>query len=168
MINIRTVKKQAFRVAGKKTWIAGTASDQFGLFWQRCREDGTLESLRRIGEQPGSVTGGTVLGVSCVEKDPAVRNFYFIICVECPGGIPDDFVGKGMEEHIVPAAEWAVFQNTGSMPDALIAAEMRAFAEWLPASGCKHAFAPEMEVYPPCPEGDETLVEYWLPIVEND
>lgn len=160
MVSMRMVDKPAFRIVGRKTWIGGTDSSQFGQFWQQCNEDGLLQLLGSMGEQPGRQTGGNSIGVSCVEKDPAVRDFYFFIAVECAA----DIAGLDLEEYIVPAAKWAVFQNTGDMPGALIEAEMHAFTKWLPASGLRHAAAPEMEVYPPCNAGGDTLVEFWLPV----
>ena len=48
-----------------------------------------------------------------------------------------------------------------SLPDALVAAEIEVFTQWLPSSSCRRALAPEMEVYPP---PDEAYCEFWLPI----
>ena len=75
--------------------------------------------------------------------------------------------GRGdLESYQVPAATWAVFRNPGPMPGALIAAEMYAFTEWLPASGYRHAPAPELEVYLPeaVVRASGVLCEFWLPI----
>jgi AraC family transcriptional regulator len=48
----------------------------------------------------------------------------------------------------------------------LVTAEIYAFSQWLPASGCVHALAPEMEVYPP--GQGEPYCEFWLPVVSKD
>lgn len=160
MVSMRMEEKPAFKIIGRKTWINGTDSSQFGRFWQQCGEDGLLQTLSSIGRQPGSVTSGMFLGVSCVEKDPSVRDFYFYVAAESASGPDND----DLEEYTVPASRWAVFQNSGVLPDALIEAEMTAFMKWLPASSLRHAAAPEMEVYPPCDTMGETLVEFWLPV----
>lgn len=164
MVTVELVERPAFRVIGRRTWISGTDNSQFGSFWQQCGEDGLLHTLGSVGEQPGRQTGGMVIGVSCVEKDPSVRQFHFIVSVECPAGGSD----LGVEEYTVPAAQWAVFRNRGGMPDALVEAEMFAFMQWLPQSGFQHAAAPEMEVYPAAQSGEEPPVEFWLPVKKTD
>ena len=88
-----------------------------------------------------------------------------MIAVETPqNGLPIGVDVEGMERFTVPAAQWAVFECPGQVPDALVAAEMFAFLEWLPASGYQHTLAPEMEVYPPT---SEPYCEFWLPICEK-
>lgn len=164
-MTFQIVEKPAFRIVGKQTWIGGAGNGQFGDFWQKCNEDGLLELLGKFCMQPGAVTNGMSIGVSRVEKDPSVRDFYFYVAMECPSGVPEGMACEGLEEFTVPAAKWAVFGNTGRMPDVLIEAEMYAFTEWLPASGFRHAAAPEMEVYPPCDPSGDALVEFWLPII---
>jgi AraC family transcriptional regulator len=160
MVQVRIVDRPAFTMVGKKIWIEGTDSGQFGRFWQRCHENGLLQQLGAIGQQPGAQTGGMSIGVSCVERDPSIRNFFFMVAVECPAGIQT----QDIEQYTVLPAKWAVFQNAGDMPGALVDAEMFAFMQWLPSSGYRHAMAPEMEVYLPMPDTGETLVEFWLPI----
>jgi AraC family transcriptional regulator len=162
MVAIRLEERPAFTVVGKKTRIEGTDSGQFGRFWQQCEEDGTLQQLSAIGTQPGRQTGGMFIGVSCVEADPAIRNFFFLVSAECPEPCQAD----GLERYTVPAAKWAVFRNCGSMPDALVEAEMTAFLTWLPESRYRHANAPELEVYLPCDGEAGTVCEFWLPVVE--
>lgn len=161
MINVRIEQKPAFSIAGRKVWISGQDNEQFGAFWREARDSGLIGALRSLSVNgPGAVTHGDVFGVSCVERDPNDRAFYFFIAAEYDGGCMPD----GLECHAVPAAQWAVFSNTGDMPKALIDAEMFAFMEWLPSSGYTHALAPELEVYP---AHDASLVEFWLPIAQD-
>ena len=164
MIKVRVEQRPAFRVIGRKTWIAGTGDEAaFGRFWEQCEANGLLRTLDGIrgGRKPGPLTNGLYLGVSRVEKDPTDRSFYFHVGIESEA----DTAEHDLEEVVVPASRWAVFANHGPMPQALVAAEMYAFTEWLPGSGYVHASAPEMEVYPPAPDSPEgTLVEFWLPI----
>lgn len=159
MVNYRLVERPAFQVVGKKVWISGQDTSLFGRFWDQCRADGSLARLEQFhGAQPGPHTNGVTLGISCVEKDPANRAFYYMIAVETPEA-PDD-----LETYQVPAAQWAVFECRGAIPDALVEAEIYAFTQWLPGSGYVHAPAPEMEVYPPTASQDSPCCEFWLPI----
>jgi AraC family transcriptional regulator len=160
---MKIVSRPAFEVVGKKVWISGQDNAQFGRFWEQCNADGLFESLEKLtGFQAGPQTGGATLGVSCVEKDPARRDFFYMLAVEKPAGCPE----TGLETHPVPATQWAVFESRGRMPDALVSAEIYAFSQWLPRSGFTHALAPEMEVYPPDNNlgNGEVLCEFWLPI----
>lgn len=163
MIGVRIVERPAFEVIGVKTWISGQDNDLFGRFWQQCAQDGSLHRLEQIrAGQVGPQTGGVVLGVSCVEKNPANRAFHYLIGIEKPA----DWDGEDLERYWVPASQWAVFACHGQMPSALVRAEMFAFGEWLPSSLYVHALAPEMEVYlPQCAAGEgEIACEFWLPI----
>lgn len=163
MINYRIVERPAFHVLGRKTWISGQDSALFGRFWETCRQDGLFDLFEQVNQlRPGQQTGGTTLGFSRVENDPALRSFDYMIAVETP---PDSSLGN-LEAYLVPASLWAVFECWGKVPESIVAAEIYAFSEWLPAFGYRHANAPEMEVYLPGESGDEYLYEFWLPIVK--
>jgi AraC family transcriptional regulator len=158
MIEHRIVERPAFEVVGRKTWIAGQDNELFGRFWAQCREQGLFELFDSLSRhRAGPQTSGAVLGISRVENDPSKREFYYMIAVEASSGDAE----HDLETYRVPASQWAVFECQGKVPDSIVAAEMYAFLEWLPASGFEHANAPEMEVYPP---GSDTYCEFWLPI----
>lgn len=161
MIDVRLVECAAFAVLGRKTWISGQDTQQFGRFWEKCRADGLLQHLEQLGGlQPGPHTRGVTLGVSCVAADPANRAFDYLIGIEETPQTPPN----ALERCAVPAGLWAVFACRGKMPEALVTSEIYAFSQWLPASGYQHAAAPEMEVYPPQTPGSEPYCEFWLPI----
>jgi AraC family transcriptional regulator len=165
VIGHRMLRRPAFQVVGKKTWISGQDNGLFGRFWEQCRAEGLFETLKQVGGlQPGPQTGGVTLGVSCVDHDPTKREFYYLIGVEHPGDCP----ALGLESYQVPASRWAVFECRGKVPDSIAEAEMYAFMEWLPSSRYVHANAPEMEVYPPESDGssEDNYCEFWLPILE--
>jgi AraC family transcriptional regulator len=165
VITYRIIERPAFRIAGKQTYISGPDNAQFGRFWGQCREGKLFERFAELANlRPGPQTGGVMLGVSRVEKDPARRDFNYMIAVELPETLAvTDPLLEGLEIATVPAATWAVFDAHGPVPDAIVAAEMFAFGEWLPASGYTHALAPEMEVYLP---GDARC-EFWLPVARS-
>lgn len=168
MIKVHLIQKPAFEVIGKHTWIAEQDNQLFGQFWDACQREGLFDQFAQLaGGQTGAQTKSSLLGVSCVEKDPAERAFYYLIAIEKPVGLPADHPAMaGLIHHTVPAALWAVFECIGKIPDALVASEMYAFTEWLPASGYEHAHAPEMEVYFPGKDGTspDSYCEFWLPI----
>ena len=164
MTQCRMIQRPAFQVVGKKTWISGQDNSLFGQFWEQCQAEGLFEVFKQIsGLEPGPQTRGVTLGVSCVEQDPSKRDFYYWIGIESPRDCAD----LGLESHLVPASQWAVFECHGKVPDSIVQAEMYAFTEWLPASGYIHANAPELEVYPPESDGssEDNYCEFWLPIL---
>jgi len=157
----KIIERPAFQVVGKKTWISGQDNSLFGRFWEQCRSEGLLEVFEQVGGlRPGAQTGGVTLGISCVERDPDDREFYYLIAIESPEPVAE------LETYVVPASRWAVFECHGPVPESIVQAEMYAFIEWLPHSGYVHAFAPEMEVYPPESDGqsEDNYCEFWLPI----
>ena len=161
MINYRIIKRPAFSVLGRKTWISGQDNDLFGRFWEKCRQDDLFASFEQITHlQPGQQTGGTTLGISRVENDPALRTFDYMIAIETS----EENSADDLEAYLVPASLWAVFECRGKVPDSIVASEIYAFSQWLPASGYRHANAPEMEVYLPGESGDDYLCEFWLPM----
>ncbi len=159
----RIIERPAFTVVGKKTWISGQDNDLFGRFWEQCQAEGLFEMFGQINDfQPGPQTRAATLGISCVEKDPMNREFYYLIAIEKP----EDYTDTELEIYQVPASQWAVFECRGKVPESIVQAEIFAFTEWLPASEYIHANAPEMEVYPPESDGqsDDNYCEFWLPI----
>jgi AraC family transcriptional regulator len=163
MIAYRIVARPAFEVVGKKTWISDQDNSLFGQFWEQCRVEGLFALFEEVNSlQPGPQTHGVTLGISQVEKDPSKREFYYMIAVENP----QNRSSPDLERYTVPASQWAIFECRGRLPDAIVEAEMFAFMEWLPNSDFVHAYAPEMEVYPPESDGrrDDNYCEFWLPI----
>jgi AraC family transcriptional regulator len=161
VVNVHVVERPAFVVLGRKTWISGQDNAQFGQFWEKCRAEGLLEQLEKLGGlRTGPQTGAVTLGVSCVAENPANRAFYYLIGIEKSPEMPE----CELESIPVPASSWAVFECRGKIPEALVASEIYAFSQWLPQSGYRHAHAPEMEVYPPQPAGGDPYCEFWLPI----
>ncbi len=160
--NYRLIERPAFEVLGKKGWIAG--QDDFGRVWEQCKAEGVLTMFERLGGwQRGPQTNGVTLGISRVERDPANRDFYYMVAIEVPPGCTH----PNLESYQVPASQWAVFECHGKVPAAIVKAEMFAFMEWLPTSGYSHALAPEMEVYYPGDSSDDYYCEFWLPITQK-
>jgi AraC family transcriptional regulator len=166
MVNYRIVERPAFEIIGRKVRVGAQDNDLFGRFWEQCKNEGLFQQFGQITHwKPGPQTRGVTLGVSCVENDPRVREFYYFIAVEKPEGTAT----TELETHAVPASQWAVFECHGKVPDSIVEAEIYAFTQWLPNSEYTHALAPEMEVYPPESDGssDSNYCEFWLPIMKK-
>jgi AraC family transcriptional regulator len=115
MVNDRIVEKPAFDVIGRKTFISGQDNELFGKLWAQCTEEGLFETFELLSQnQPGMQTKSSVLGISCVEKDPDNRAFYYLIGIEKPV-LKSDSEQKAdeLETYHVPASRWAVFECKG-------------------------------------------------------
>ncbi|MBN2534170.1 MAG: effector binding domain-containing protein [Spirochaetales bacterium] len=157
MIDVRIESKGEFKIIGRKMYI--TKIEQFSEFWENSHENGLIEKLNHIRKNHGCpVTNGTHIGLSCTEKDPYNRDFYFFIAVEYPN-VENKY--QDLEIHNVQSFKWAIFSRDSTEIKALFDCEMYAFKEWLPLSKYKHASGPEMEVY------HENKIEFWLPIIEK-
>lgn len=157
MVTVRLVSKEAFNIIGIKTWIPGTDNEVFGEFWEKSYKHGEVERIMKFSKnKENSCTKSTILGLSCTEKDPNIRSFYFYIAVET-----DEVSNQGKYEvYKVKPYEWAIFSSDGTGVDSLLESEMYAWKEWLPNNNLyEHDNGPEMEVY-----FDNNKVEYWLPI----
>ena len=156
MVEVSIEHRPAFNIIGQKTFI--TSHDQFAVFWRASHENGVIGLLNKIRAEHGNpITQGTHIGLSCTEQDPTNRDFYFYVAVEYPN-VENKYAH--LEIHDVLSFDWAIFSMNSREISALIECEMYAFKDWLPSSGYKHAFGPEMEVYH---EGEK--IEFWLPVV---
>ncbi len=89
MVNFRILERPAFDVIGKKTWIGGQDNELFGRFWQECQTNGLLAAFGEMrANRPGPQTNSLILGISCVEQDPAKREFIYMIAIEKPTAAP--------------------------------------------------------------------------------
>lgn len=160
-MNFRIVNKESFRIAGFATHEAMTMEDCFEktpLFWRKVTAEGGIQKLRTLfeGKEPKGI-----LGVSTCDGGD-YSGYYIAVATEAPAL-------EGMEEYIVPATTYAVFESVGALPEALQKVQQRIITEWLPASGYEYAPAPDIEVYP---EGDLSSPNYrcetWLPIIRKN
>jgi AraC family transcriptional regulator len=145
MVSVRIENKAAFNIIGMKTWISDTDNNEFGEFWELCHRQGDIGKIKKCNQRKKlSQTQSAILGLSCTERDPNVRSFYFYIAVET-----NETSAQGNYEiyHVKPY-QWAIFQNEGHDFKALMECEMYAWKEWLPRNdGLEHDNGPELEVY---------------------
>jgi AraC family transcriptional regulator len=159
-MDYRIVEKEAFTVIGKSTGVTcrnGEHMRQIPRFWEECHQDGTTAELGSIN------TDGNLLGI-CLDTKPDQEGFTYMIASRTDVTTPPE----GFSLRTIPASTWAIFTSVGPLPGAIQHVFGRIFQEWFPATGYKHAEAPELEVYPP---GDTTADDYrcevWIPIVKK-
>lgn len=159
-MNYRIVKKDPFRIVGYATREAMTMEDCFEkvpLFWQSVVVSGGMEKLCQLmnGQEPRGI-----LGVSACDNGE-FSGYYIAVATDAP-------VPEGMEEYLVPATTYAVFESVGALPGAIQNVQKRIISEWLPTSGYEYAQAPDIEVYPEGnQQSDEYYCEVWLPITKK-
>lgn len=158
-MNYKIIEKEAFRVAGKGIRVTtkeGENLKRIPQFWSECYQDGYCDRLCNI-------EGKDLLGV-CM-NDYENEEFTYIIAREVA---KDTLISKGINEWIIPATTWAVFESIGPMPYAIQKVWERVYSEWFPATGYEQAQLPQLEVYP---EGDINSQDYrcevWVPIIKK-
>jgi len=158
-MNYRIEEKDSFKIVGVAKSFPMKEEECFAevpRFWQETVQRGIVPQILELidGEPQG------LLGVS---TSVGGENFTYFIAAATHKDTP-----KNMEEHIVPAGTWAVFECVGAMPDAIQNLQRRIITEWLPVSGYEYANAPDIEVYF---AGDQQAADYrcevWLPITKK-
>jgi len=156
-MNYRIEKKEAFRIIGISKPLCHEIEENFKVvpeMWQKVAMDGTIEKMiSMIKDEPSGI-----LGVSaCNEKEEWK---YFIAIAS------DAKVEAPLEEYIVPATTWAIFEGEGTMPHSIQEMEKRIVMEWLPNSGHEYGNAPDIEVYLN-PDPQNAKFEIWVPVVKK-
>ncbi|HCU08769.1 MAG TPA: AraC family transcriptional regulator [Clostridiales bacterium] len=158
-MNYKIVTKEAFRIVGTKIHLDMKMEECFEKvpqFWQKTIQSGIVPQILSLLDQ--SPLG--LLGVSTC-MDGEALDYY--IAVSSGKEVPDN-----MEDYLVPAGTWAIFECIGAMPGAIQELQKRIVTEWLPTSGYEYSNGPDIEVYF---EGDQKSPAYrsevWLPIVKK-
>ncbi|MCX7746332.1 MAG: AraC family transcriptional regulator [Clostridia bacterium] len=157
-MNYKIIEKGSFTVVGKQKRITTADGENFKQvpeFWEECMKDGSYEWIRSKAGKLG------VLGVSTDLENFDGGYFTYMVGVEeFEGAFPE-----GYASVTIPAANWAVFESVGALPEAAHDIMRRIFSEWFPATGYQHDCAPQVEIYP---EGDPYSPNYrceiWIPV----
>lgn len=155
-MNYRIEKKDAFKIVGIKEHFTGGIDESFAKvpgFWNKIKNTDLM--FRLCGLMNTDMKG--ILGV-CTEA--SCKDFDYYISVATEMDTPE-----GMDEFIVPASEWAIFECKGPMPTAVQNMQKRVVSEWLPTSGYEYTNSPDIELYF---DGDQSSEDYkceiWLPV----
>lgn len=160
VMNYKIVKKDSFRIVGyaaKEPMTMEDCMEKIPVFWNTVYAKDGINKL--CGLMDGSEPEG-ILGVSACDGG-VFSGYYISVATNAPSP-------EGMEEYIVPATTFAVFECVGPMPDAIQKLQQRILSEWLPASGYEYAPAPDIEVYSQGNQQSDTYhSQVWLPIVKK-
>ena len=158
-MNYKIEKRDAIRIVGVKEHMDLNVEENFAnvpLFWQKTMQSGIVPAI--IGAMDNAPYG--LLGVSTCMNG---KDFDYYIAAASSKPLP-----QGLEEYLIPAGTWAIFDCVGPMPHAVQDLQKRIVTEWLPVSGYEYADAPDIEVYS---EGDQSAIDYrcqiWLPVVKK-
>lgn len=155
-MNYRIEEKKGFRLVGIKevvTKIGGANMRRIPDIWKEvCTSD--------MGEKIVSLSNGEPSGLMGICANFRDTEFDYFIASSTNQKVPDR-----MEELIVPANLWVVFECVGAIPDTIQNIWKRIFTEWFPSSGYEHAEAPEIEWYSDGdPSADDYKSEIWIPV----
>ena len=154
-MNYRIETKEAFRIVGVSVPLEKEIEKNFAVIpgkWQEISMNNTLQKLIQMMDTPPM----GVLGVStCNDEEP--WRYYIAVSTSKDA--------DGLEEYIVPAATWAVFEGSGTN-QSIQELERRIVTEWLPGSGYEYGNAPDVEVYLN-PDPQNAQYEVWIPVVKK-
>lgn len=158
-MNYKIEEKNEFRLIGKKETVSNINGEHFKRvpkIWGEIYENGTFDKILKLSN--GNPSG--ILGICANFKK---TEFDYFIASSSDEKLPD-----GMNELIVPANLWVIFECIGAMPDAIQGVWKRIFTEWFPSSGYEHAVGPEIEWYSDADNSkDDYKSEIWIPIVKS-
>ena len=156
-MNFRIEKKDAFHIVGMSSPLEKEIEKNFEIvpaMWEKAVSSGKIGQLAMVMDT--DLKG--LLGVSaCNEMD----DWKYYIAVASKQPATDE-----LEEFMVPAATWAIFEGEGSN-QSLQELEKRIVTEWLPTSGYEYGNAPDIEVYLN-PDPQNTKYEVWIPVVRKE
>lgn len=153
-MNYRIEHHPAFRILGQKTHFTNGVEESFQKvpsIWKEEKEKGIIPRLCELMD--GAPDG--ILGV-CTSAPEKEFDYYIAVASTkpCPHGLSD---------LLVPESDWAIFECTGPIPQAIQNMQKRIVSEWLPTSGYRYAECPDLERY----FAEEDHAEIWIPVVRK-
>ncbi|KOU16295.1 AraC family transcriptional regulator [Streptomyces sp. WM6372] len=152
----RIVDKPAFTVAGPKARVplVHAGPNQAIMDFVRGIDPQTLESLEKLSDQePHGIVA------VCDDLDPSraegteLDYYHGVITSAAPESA-----------LAVPAGTWAVFNASGSMPQAIQELWRDVFTEWFPSNAYRSRSGPEILRVRMSPDNTEAEAELWLPV----
>ncbi|MEI3315025.1 MAG: AraC family transcriptional regulator [Eggerthellaceae bacterium] len=158
-MDYRIIEQSAFRVVGIPSangkWDLEDAGAKAAEYWEELGTDVHKVVNLMDGSEPAGL-----LGVQfCKDGDFDC----YMACVATNQPCPNE-----MEERVVAAATYAVFECEGAMPDAMNDLWHRILTEWLPSSGYEWESKTDVERYlTPNMISPDSRSEVWLPVVKR-
>lgn len=158
-MDYKIIEQPAFRVVGIPSnngdWDLQDAGSKATEYWTDLGADIHTVLDLMDGSQPEGL-----LGIQFCTDDTFD---YYMACVATNQPCPE-----GMEERVVEAATYAVFECVGPMPDAMTDLWHRILTEWLPSSGYSWISGTDVERYlTPNMTSPDSKSEVWLPVVKE-
>jgi len=153
-MNYRIEHHSAFRILGQKTHFTNGIEESFQKvpsIWKEEKEKGIIP---RLCELMDGVPDG-ILGV-CTSAPEKEFDYYIAVASTKPRP-------HGLSDLLVPESDWALFECTGPIPQAIQNMQKRIVSEWLPTSGYQYAECPDLERY----FAEEDHAEIWIPVVRK-
>ncbi|MFF3327972.1 GyrI-like domain-containing protein [Streptomyces sp. NPDC002888] len=155
----RIVEKKQFRVVGKKVRVPLVhegLNPQIAEFIRGLDK----ETIRRVGELSDQEPEG-ILGVSD-NLDPSRAegtelDYYHAVVTAGPAP-------KDLDELVVPAGTWAVFENSGPFPQALQYLWRDVFTQWFPSNPFQSRPGPELLRTRLSQDAAQADAELWIPV----
>lgn len=155
-MNYRVEEFEEFRLVGYKermTMNNGENLKRIPEFWNELSAQGKCEEMMKYNDNDNL----RCLGV-CANADD--QCFDYFVATGSGKAIPAE-----MDELIVPASTYAIFECRGKMPEGQQKIWKRIFTEWFPGSAYEPADGPQIEWYSDGPmDSEDYLSEIWIPV----
>ncbi|MFE0103655.1 GyrI-like domain-containing protein [Streptomyces sp. NPDC059009] len=155
----RIVEKPEFRVVGKKARVPLVhegVNPQIASFIRSVDKD-TLRRIEALGDQEprGIVSVSDDLAAS--RQEGTELDYYHAVLSGRPA--PED-----LDELVVPAGTWAVFESSGEFPKTLQYLWRDVFTQWFPSNPYRSRSGPEILRTSLSDDGTEADAELWVPV----
>ena len=163
-MNYRIVEKEAFRIIGIKKRVPiifNGVNPKIASMWHSLDSEkrNELKTLSNV-EPLGLLNVSSDFSEGRMEEKGECDHYIGVATTkECP---------NHLTQLEVPSSTWAVFEATGSFPDALQDVWGRIYSEWFPSSNYEQTEGPEILW---CEDKDITSPSYkseiWIPITKK-
>lgn len=155
-MNYRMENMGEFRLIGWKERVSMENEANFRRipqFWQETKQSGKVEKMLPYNDDKKLFCMGV-----CAHAD--AESFDYYIATGSAAPLP-----AGMDEIVVPAAEYVIFECCGKIPTAMQSVWKRIFTEWFPAASYEFTDAPQLEWYSAGDMmSDSYRSEIWIPV----
>jgi AraC family transcriptional regulator len=151
------IQREAFTVLGRSIKTSSEDNMKHGTistFWQEAPTQGLESKLCKLNDDRPFL--GVCYGM---END---GHFRYMI------GVETKKTDATLEQLVIPASTWAVFESIGPMPDAIQRVWRSIYEDFFPSSGYRHAGTPDFESYPESgSDRQDYRCEVWIPVVKS-
>jgi AraC family transcriptional regulator len=166
MLTPQVVEKPELMVVGLEApFISGLSPDAtnfavIGPLWEQF-----LHRASQVPNRLGREMYGLIFNRPAADRrHPHEMQYLAGVRVSSTAAVPG-----GMAAHTVPAGTFAVFTHRG--PIRAIGGTLAGiYRDWVPESAYRHAGTADVELYDHRfrPDGDDSEMEYWVPVVPKD